>query len=76
MIHWMTGSDSLCLSPEVVIYVHGVWGYEQKLTFPLLENFNETLGRLKMSLESAAYSHPLTGFSWDSDTGIDPQGKG
>jgi hypothetical protein len=29
-----------------------------------------------MSLKVVGYNHPLIGFSWDSDTEIDPYGKG
>lgn len=68
--------DSLCLDQEVAIYVHGVWVYDQEPSSPPIENFNEALKRLKMSLESEGYHHPLVGFSWDSDTEVDPEGKG
>jgi hypothetical protein len=68
--------DSLCLNQEVVIYVHRVWVYAQMPSSPAIENFNEALERLKRSLESEGYHHPLVGFSWDSDTEVDPEGKG
>ena len=45
---------------EVAIFIHG-WGLNET-------EAKERLDRVKMSLEKNNYTHPLVGFSWDSDT--------
>ena len=45
---------------EVAIFIHG-WGLDET-------EAKERLDRVKMSLEKNNYTHPLVGFSWDSDT--------
>ena len=45
---------------EVAIFIHG-WGQNET-------EAKERLDRVKMSLEKNNYTHPLVGFSWDSDT--------
>jgi hypothetical protein len=45
---------------EVAIFIHG-WGQNET-------GAKERLDRVKMSLEKNNYTHPLVGFSWDSDT--------
>jgi Alpha/beta hydrolase of unknown function (DUF900) len=42
----------------------------------MFENAPEVFDRLKMSLEDVEYNYPAVGFSWDSDTQIDIEGKG
>jgi pimeloyl-ACP methyl ester carboxylesterase len=44
---------------EVAIFIHG-WGQNET-------GAKERLDRVKMSLEKNNYTHPLVGFSWDSD---------
>ena len=44
---------------EVAIFIHG-WGLNET-------EAKERLDRVKMSLEKNNYTHPLVGFSWDSD---------
>jgi hypothetical protein len=68
--------DNICRESEAVIYVHGVWTNEKGHSLKAVENAQEIFDRLKMSLKDAEYNHPLVGFSWDSDTQIDPEGVG
>jgi|SRR5918999_559509 pimeloyl-ACP methyl ester carboxylesterase len=44
---------------EIVIFVHG-WGADEN-------EAKERFDRVKLSLEKNNYTHPLVGFSWDSD---------
>jgi hypothetical protein len=68
--------SSICKEKEVVIYVHGVWTNEKGYSKDFVENADEIFERLDMSLKDARYNYQLIGFSWDSDTQIDPYGKG
>ena len=68
--------NSICMENEVLVYVHGVWTNEKGHSIKAVENAQEIFERLKMSLKDSGYNHLLIGFSWDSDTKIDPSGKG
>ena len=68
--------NSICMRNEVAVYVHGVWTNERGHSISAVENAQEIFERLKMSLEDVGYNSPLIGFSWDSDTKIDPDGEG
>ena len=68
--------DQICGESEAVIYTHGVWTNEKGHSIKAVENAPEIFDRLKMSLKNAGYFDPLIGFSWDSDTEIDPYGNG
>lgn len=68
--------NSICMDNEAIVYVHGVWTNEKEHLIKAVENAQEIFERLKMSLKSTEYNHPLIGFSWDSDTHIDPEGVG
>jgi hypothetical protein len=68
--------DSICMRNEVVVYVHGVWTNERGYSENAAENAEEIYERLNMSLGDSGYNYPLIGFSWDSDTTIDIEGKG
>lgn len=57
-------------SPEVAIYVHGIWVGENSLEKP-----EEIFDRARESLEDL-YSITLVGFSWDSDTPVTANGSG
>jgi hypothetical protein len=45
---------------ELVIYVHGVWASQA-------DAFEQT-ERVFLSLQNRGYTHPVVGYSWDSDT--------
>ena len=68
--------NSICMDNEAIVYVHGVWTNEKEHLIKAVENAQEIIERLKMSLKSTEYNHPLIGFSWDSDIHIDPEGVG
>jgi pimeloyl-ACP methyl ester carboxylesterase len=50
---------------ELAIFVHGAWVDGTKTGY---ENALEIFNRTKMSLEKNNYTHPLAGYSWDSNT--------
>ncbi len=50
----------------LAIYVHGVWATEQQA--------EEQTQRVLLSLENSGYRVPVIGFSWDSNTTLDPSG--
>lgn len=66
--------DNMCNNKEIAVYVHGVWTNEMDHIETSTENAAEVFDRLRMSLNSQGYDFPLVGFSWDSDTDIDPEG--
>ena len=47
---------------EILIFVHG-WGADE-------DEAKERLDRVKLSLEKNNYTHPLVGFSWDSESSM------
>jgi len=65
-----TSRISSC-SPEIVIYVHGVWVGNNSLEKPA-----EVFDRVGLSLNQSGYENTLVGYSWDSDTQIDKDGHG
>lgn len=56
------GLESGDCPEEILIYVHGFQNDEEAA----IENFNLA----RASLREEGYTHPVVGFSWDSDTGI------
>ena len=68
--------NNICMKNEIVVYVHGVWTNERGYSENAAENAEEIFERLNMSLRDVGYNYPLIGFSWDSDTTIDIEGKG
>ncbi len=68
--------NNICLNDEVLIYVHGVWTNARGHIPTSAENAEEVFDRLKMSLNMVGYPYPLIGFTWASDTTIDPEGIG
>ncbi len=69
--------QSLGCPEEAVIYIHGVWTAKDKVDEDnkhMFENAPEVFDRAKLSLENRAYTFPVIGFSWDSDTAISAQG--
>lgn len=68
--------NNICVNDEVSIYVHGIWTNPGGHIPTSAENAEEVFDRLKMSLDSVGYHYPLIGFTWDSDTSIDPEGTG
>ena len=51
---------------ELAVYVHGVWTRQIAA--------KEQIDRTKLSLNSNEYNIPVVGFSWDSNTVINPTG--
>jgi esterase/lipase superfamily enzyme len=51
---------------DLVIYIHGVWTKQASA--------KEQIDRTKLSLNANRYHHPIIGFSWDSNTAINPSG--
>jgi hypothetical protein len=51
---------------ELAIYIHGVWA--RQITA------KEQIDRAKLSLNANRYDIPIVGFSWDSNTAINPSG--
>jgi hypothetical protein len=51
---------------ELAIYVHGVWASEQQA--------EEQVQRVFLSLNNSGYQIPVVGFSWDSNTALNPEG--
>jgi Alpha/beta hydrolase of unknown function (DUF900) len=51
---------------ELAIYIHGVWTRQIAV--------KEQLDRTKLSLNANGYDIPVVGFSWDSNTVINPSG--
>jgi hypothetical protein len=56
---------------EIAIYIHGVWVGSNSLEKP-----DEIFDRAKKSVVENNYTIPIVGFSWDSDTKINPDGTG
>jgi esterase/lipase superfamily enzyme len=54
------------LYDDLVIYIHGVWTKQASA--------NEQIDRTKLSLNVNKYYNPIIGFSWDSNTAINPSG--
>src|SRR5829696_5286434 len=57
--------------PEIAVYIHGVWVGTNSLEKP-----DKIFDRAKESIVANNYMIPLIGFSWDSDTEINPDGTG
>ena len=51
---------------ELAVYVHGVWTRQIAA--------KEQIDKTKLSLNSNEYNIPVVGFSWDSNTVINPTG--
>jgi Alpha/beta hydrolase of unknown function (DUF900) len=51
---------------EIAVYIHGVW------TIPIAAK--EQIDRIKLSLNANGYDIPVVGFSWDSNTALNPSG--
>jgi hypothetical protein len=51
---------------QIAIYVHGIWANEKQA--------EEQTDRVSRSLQNSGYPIPVIGFSWDSNTTIDPPG--
>jgi hypothetical protein len=69
--------QSFGCSQEAVIYIHGVWTAKNKVdegVKHMFESAPEVFDRARLSLQSMAYTFPVIGFSWDSDTEISQDG--
>ena len=51
---------------ELVVYIHGVWTRQIAA--------KEKIDRTALSLNTNGYNIPVVGFSWDSNTTINPSG--
>ena len=51
---------------EIAVYIHGVWTTHIAA--------KEQIDRINLSLNSNEYNIPVVGFSWDSNTAINPSG--
>lgn len=51
---------------DLVIYIHGVWTKQASA--------KEQIDRTRLSLNANRCHHPIIGFSWDSNTAINPSG--
>lgn len=51
---------------ELALYIHGVWAGQTSAI--------EQTNRVKLSLKANRYNIPVMGFSWDSNTAINPSG--
>jgi hypothetical protein len=58
--------NPISTNKEIAIYIHGVWTTEIAA--------KEQIDRTKLSLNANGYDIPVIGFSWDSNTTINPSG--
>jgi hypothetical protein len=61
----LDGGNTTCPN-EVAIYVHGVWASKMAAV--------EQADRTRLTLATDHYSIPVIGFSWDSNTSVEPDG--
>ena len=54
------------INDELVVYIHGVWTRQIAA--------KEKIDRTALSLNTNGYYIPVVGFSWDSNTTINPSG--